>query len=383
MSCATCTNSGDGQPSGCRNNGTCGNEGCNKLSIFNWLSNMELPGNLEAFDCFEVRFKNGRKAFYRNEAKLHINQGDAVVVEGSLEDYDLGIISMCGELVRLQMKKKNIFPKSEDIKLLKRKATEEDIKLWQKGKAKEGDAMVKARKIAMDLDLKMKISDVEYQGDLSKAIFYYTAEERVDFRDLIKKLAESFKLRIEMKQIGMRQEASRIGGIGSCGRELCCSTWLNDFRSVATSAARYQQLSLNPSKLAGQCGKLKCCLNFELDVYLDELKKFPDSKIKLKSKKGTAFFQKMDIFSNQLWYSYKDEPFEFIPLSLNRVKEIIQANKEGEIVNDLKEYQEMLVEKAPDYANVVGQDDLTRFDNRNKKRNHKRKKRKPQQRAKK
>lgn len=374
MGCATCTNKGGGVPAGCNNNGSCGNGGCNKLTIFNWLSNMELPANQKAFDCVEVRFKNGRKDFYRNTENLSIYEGDTLAVEAN-SGHDVGVVSLSGELVRLQMQKKNIFPKSEEIKKIYRKATEADIEKWQNGRAKEADAMLKARQIANSLNLKMKISDVEYQGDLSKAVFYYTAEERVDFRDLIRKLADTFKTRIEMKQIGMRQEASRLGGIGSCGRELCCSTWLTDFRSVSTSAARYQQLSLNPTKLAGQCGKLKCCLNYELDVYVDELKKFPDTKKKLKTKKGEAFFQKMDIFGNKMWYSYRDEPYEFIELSLDRVIEIIEANKKNEKVDQLKDFSDVIIEKKPEYENVVGQDDLTRFDKQNKanrKRNNKR-----------
>lgn len=366
MGCATCTNKGGGVPAGCNNNGSCGNGGCNKLTIFNWLSNMELPANQKAFDCVEVRFKNGRKEFFRNTEDFSLFEGDTVAVEATA-GHDIGIVSLSGELVRLQMQKKNIFPKSEDIKKVHRKATESDIEKWQSGKAKEADAMLKARQIANELDLRMKISDVEYQGDLSKAIFYYTADERIDFRDLVRKLADAFKIRIEMKQIGMRQEASRLGGIGSCGRELCCSTWLTDFRSVSTSAARYQQLSLNPTKLAGQCGKLKCCLNYELDVYVDELKKFPDTKKKLKTKKGDAFFQKMDIFGNKMWYSYRDEPYEFIELSLKRVNEIIEANKQDQKVDQLKDFSDVVIEKKPEYENVVGQDDLTRFDKQNKK----------------
>ncbi len=366
MGCATCTNKGGGVPAGCNKNGSCGNGGCNKLTIFNWLSNMELPANQKAFDCVEVRFKNGRKEFFRKTDDLSLFEGDTVAVEATA-GYDIGIVSLSGELVRLQMQKKNIFPKSEDIKKVHRKATENDIEKWQSGRAKETDAMLKARQIANELDLRMKISDVEYQGDLSKAIFYYTADERIDFRDLVRKLADAFKIRIEMKQIGMRQEASRLGGIGSCGRELCCSTWLTDFRSVSTSAARYQQLSLNPTKLAGQCGKLKCCLNYELDVYVDELKKFPDTKKKLKTKKGDAFFQKMDIFGNKMWYSYRDEPYEFIELSLKRVNEIIEANKKDQKVDQLKDFSDVVIEKKPEYENVVGQDDLTRFDKQNKK----------------
>jgi cell fate regulator YaaT (PSP1 superfamily) len=370
MGCATCTNKGGGTPAGCNNNGSCGNGGCNKLTIFNWLSNMELPANQKQFDCVEVRFKNGRKEFFRNSEDFSLYEGDTIAVEAST-GYDIGIVSLSGELVRLQMSKKGIFPKSEDIKKVHRKATESDIEKWQNGRAKESDAMLKARFIANELNLRMKISDVEYQGDLSKAVFFYTADERVDFRDLIRKLADSFKTRIEMKQIGMRQEASRLGGIGSCGRELCCSTWLTDFRSVSTSAARYQQLSLNPTKLAGQCGKLKCCLNYELDVYVDELKKFPDTKKKLKTKKGEAFFQKMDIFGNKMWYSYRDEPYEFIELSLNRVSEILEKNKKNESVEQLIDFKDIIIEKKPDYENVVGQDDLTRFDNLNKSKGNK------------
>lgn len=327
---------------------------------------MEVPNGQKAFNYVEVRFKNGRKDFYYNAEKLHLYDGDVIAVEAS-PGHDVGVVCLSGELVRLQMQKKGIFPQNHEFKKVYRKANEKDIEQWQAGRAKEADAMYKARGFANELGLSMKISDVEYQGDLTKAIFYYTAEERVDFRELIKKLADAFRTRIEMKQIGMRQEAGRLGGIGSCGRELCCSTWLTDFRSVSTTAARYQQLSLNPSKLAGQCGKLKCCLNYELDVYLDELKKFPDTKKNLKTKKGEAFFQKMDIFGNKMWYSYQDNPYEFIELSLERVNEILSMNKKGQEVDEIKDFKaQVKVEVQPEYANVVGQDDLTRFDNQNK-----------------
>lgn len=377
MGCASCSNNNNGVPNGCKSNGSCGNGGCSKLTVFNWLGNMSMPSNSEGVNIVEVRFKNGRKAFYKNETDLSLYDGDVIAVDAS-PGYDIGIVSLSGELVRLQMQKKNMFLQTKDLEKVLRKATQEDIEKWQEGQAKEAEAMFKARSIAKEFELKMKISDVEYQGDLSKAIFYYTADERVDFRELVKKLAEKFKTRIEMKQIGMRQEAGKLGGIGSCGRELCCSTWLTDFRSVSTSAARYQQLSLNPSKLAGQCGKLKCCLNYELDVYLDELKKFPDTKSKLKTKKGNAFFQKMDIFGNKMWYSYQDQPFEFVELSVDRVKEIIAVNKKNEKVDELKEFVEFHQEASPDYSNVVGQDDLTRFDHKNKgkkkRRNQRRKK---------
>ena len=366
MGCATCTNKVAGVPNGCKSNGSCGNGGCTKLSTFNWLANMALPSNVTPFDCIEVRFKNGRKEFYKNEKNISLYEGDVVSLE-STHGYDVGVVCLTGELVRLQMQKKKVYVHEQaELPKVLRKANENDVDKWLEGRAKETDAMLEARKLANELKLRMKISDVEYQGDLSKALFYYTADERVDFRELIRKLADSFKIRIEMKQIGMRQEAGRLGGIGSCGRELCCSTWLTDFRSVSTSAARYQQLSLNPTKLAGQCGKLKCCLNFELEIYVDELKKFPDTKYKLKTNKGAAFFQKMDIFANKMWYSYQDEPYEFIEMSLGRVQEIIDINKKGDKVDNLKDYSNIVVAATPDYANVVGQDDLTRFDHKNK-----------------
>ena len=379
MGCESCSNNKGGLPTGCRNNGSCGNGGCNKLFVFNWLTNMETVGGAKPFDCVEVRFKNGRKEFFRNTEELSIYEGEAVVVEASA-GYDVGMVSIAGELVRLQMQKKGVFPKSKEVKKLLRKATESDLEKWKEAKSREENAMREARLVAYDLKLQMKISDVEYQGDLSKAVFYYTAEGRVDFRELVKILADKFRLRIEMKQIGMRQEAGRLGGIGSCGRELCCATWLTDFRSVSTSAARYQQLSLNPAKLAGQCGKLKCCLNYELDVYIDELKAFPDTKKNLKTKKGEAFCQKIDIFGNTLWYSYQDEPGRFIELPLDRVKEIMELNKQKKFPEDLVDVANAVVEKRPDYANVVGQDDVSRFDKSNPKpvrKKKRKKKRKP------
>lgn len=363
MACASCGNKGNGVPAGCKSNGSCGNGGCDKLTVFNWLSNMEQADGKGVYPAIEVRFKNGRKEFYNFDTEhMTLYEGEAVVVEAS-KGYDIGIVSLSGELVRLQIQKKHLVQNFEAFSKVLRKASAEDLALWEKGKAKEAQTMVRSREIARDLGLAMKISDVEYQADQSKVIFYYTAEERVDFRELIRKLADAFKSRIEMKQIGMRQEAGRLGGIGSCGRELCCSTWLTDFRSVSTSAARYQQLSLNPSKLAGQCGKLKCCLNYELDLYVEELKEFPDTKKKLKTQKGNAFFQKMDIFKKRLWYSYSEEPNEFIEMSLEQVKEIISLNKKGEEVLALRSESSTVKEnKAEDYANVVGQDSLNRFD---------------------
>jgi cell fate regulator YaaT (PSP1 superfamily) len=370
-----CSTSANALPGGCKNNGSCGSGGCNKLNVFDWLANMELPGGQVAFDILEVRFKNSRKEFFRNVNNLAINSGDVVAVEAS-PGHDIGTVSMSGELVRLQLKKKGIDAAAPDIKKLYRKARQSDIDKWKEAQQLESTTMYKARTMAVSLGLHMKISDVEYQGDKTKAIFYYTAEERVDFRELIKILAEEFKVRIEMRQIGARQEASRLGGIGSCGRELCCSTWLTDFRSVTTGAARYQQLSLNPLKLAGQCGKLKCCLNFELDSYLDALKDFPETEIKLETVKGIPFHQKTDIFRKLIYYSYRDEPDVFIAVPVARVKEIIAMNKEGQKPDALVAFKEpVFVQKEPDFENVVGQDSLTRFDKKKGNRNNRKKKR--------
>lgn len=335
---------------------------------------MELPTGHQPFDCVEVRFKNSRKEIFRNVNNLSLVTGDVVAVEAS-PGHDIGVVSLTGELVRMQMKRKGVDSKPDEIKKVYRKARQADIDKWREAQELERATMYKARTIAVRLRLEMKISDVEYQGDRTKAIFYYTADDRVDFRELIKVLAEEFKVRIEMRQIGARQEASRLGGIGSCGRELCCSTWLTDFRSVSTSAARYQQLSLNPLKLAGQCGKLKCCLNYELDSYLDAIKDFPDSNVKLEAEKGKAFHQKTDIFKRIMYFSYTDEPDTFIPVSVDRVKEIVEMNKNGQRPDDIAELiEEDEEEKQPDYENVVGQDSINRFDKSKKKK--KRKKRK-------
>jgi len=365
--CGTQTN---GIPNGCNNNGSCGTEsGCNKLSVFDWLGNMNLPDGQSAFPILEIRFKNSRKEYFKNTNNLTLNVGDAVAVEAT-SGHDMGMVSLTGELVKLQLKKRNIAFDSDEIKKIYRKAKQNDIDKWKEAQALEVETMYKARTIALKLGLAMKLSDVEYQGDKSKAVFYYTADGRVDFRELIKVLADEFKVRIEMKQIGARQEAARLGAIGSCGRELCCSTWLNDFRTVSTSAARYQQLSLNPLKLAGQCGKLKCCLNYELDSYLDALKEFPEiDNRRLATEKGFAFHQKTDIFKRVIWWSYTSEPDVFIPLTIARTKEIFKLNAENMKPADLLEaklYKEIAEAKQPDYENVVGQDSLTRFDTKKK-----------------
>lgn len=376
-----CSTVSTGLPGGCKNNGSCGAGGCNKLNVFNWLANMELPGGQPEFDIVEIRFKNSRKEFFRNVNNLQLNVGDVVAVEAS-PGHDIGIVSISGELVRLQMKKSKVDSGSPEIKKVYRKAKQSDIEKWQEAQGLEQATMYRARTFAVKLGLQMKISDVEYQGDRTKAIFYYTADDRVDFRELIKVLAEEFKVRIEMRQIGARQEASRLGAIGSCGRELCCSTWLTDFRSVSTSAARYQQLSLNPLKLAGQCGKLKCCLNYELDSYMDALKDIPEvNNVKLETEKGRAFHQKTDIFRKRMFFSYTHEPDNFIQLTVDRVKEVMEMNKEGNKPADLLVHVEKkMIEKKPDYENVVGQDSLTRFDkNKNQKFKNKKRGREDQQ----
>ena len=370
-----CSTASNGLPGGCRNNGSCGTGGCNKLNVFDWLANMELPSGQPVYDCVEVRFKNSRKEFFRNVNNLPLITGDVVAVEAS-PGHDIGVVSLTGELVRMQMKRKNADEKPDEVKKVYRKAKQTDIDKWREAQELENPTMYKARTIATKLKLEMKISDVEYQGDRTKAIFYYTADDRVDFRELIKVLAEEFKVRIEMRQIGARQEASRLGGIGSCGRDLCCSTWLTDFRSVSTSAARYQQLSLNPLKLAGQCGKLKCCLNYELDSYLDAIKDFPDSNVKLEAEKGYAFHQKTDIFKRIMYFSYTDEPDTFIAVPVDRVKEVIEMNKGGKKPEDIViAPKHEALKKEPDYENVVGQDSINRFDSaKKKKKKNKRKK---------
>ena len=378
MACGSCGTGEDGKPRGCKSNGSCTSGGCEKLSVFDWLSNMTLPGNETPFNIYEVRFKNGRKHFFKNTEKLSISMGDVVAVEGS-PGHDIGVVSLGGELVKVQMKKRKVSIDSEEIKKIYRKASQRDIEIWEKSRNRELETQKRGREILGRLGLKMKLSDVEFQGDGNKATFYYTAEARVDFRQLIKDLAGAFSIRVEMKQVGARQEAARLGGVGSCGRELCCSTWLTDFRKVTTSAARYQQLSLNPLKLAGQCGKLKCCLNFELDTYLDALNDFPKQEKILKTESGDAEFVKMDIFKKLIWYTYKENRSKWYKLSLDQVQEIIDLNNKNEVSIPLEDYESEIEEVvAVDFENVVGQDSLTRFDtpkkNRRRNRNKKRKK---------
>ena len=374
MSCKTCSSKTDGSPKGCKNNGTCGTDSCNKFTVFDWLSNMTLPSGQSQFLYSEVRFKNGRKDYFLNKNSLSLSVGDVVATQVE-SGYDIGMITLTGELVKVQMDKKKIDYSQENPKITYRKASQKEIDKWSNLRDQEEAIKVKARKYAIDLRLKMKISDIEYQGDGSKVTFYYTAEDRVDFRELIKLFAREFRTKIEMKQVGLRQEAARLGGIGSCGRELCCSTWLTDFRSVSTSAARYQQLSLNPQKLAGQCGKLKCCLNYELGSYMDALNNFPKKEIKLKTEKGTAVCQKTDIFKKQLWYAYEGEWNNWFLLSVDQANEVIKINKSNKLISSLEEYTPE--NKTPienKFENVVGQDSLTRFDKPKKNKHNRRRK---------
>ena len=322
----SCSNCGTGNtPRGCKNNGVCGSGGCNKLSTFGWLSNMENDWN---YDKVEVRFKNNRKGFFKNKHKIPLSVGDFVITQADREGwYDLGIVTLTGKLVDLQMKKKN-FSDVDSLFLIHKKANEEEIEGLKYFRAKEENMKKKVRELSVLLNLEMKINDVEFQGDGNKAYFYYTAETKVDFRELIRNIAKIFSIRVEMCQIGLRQEASKLGGIGSCGRELCCATWYTDLKSISINAARYQQLSLVPNKLLGQCGKLKCCLNFELEAYKDAVKDFPDPKVEIVTEKGVAVCQKIDIFKNYLWFSYKNKEFSnWHCLSLKKVQQIIKSNK--------------------------------------------------------
>jgi cell fate regulator YaaT (PSP1 superfamily) len=363
--CSTDKTSDGGKPAGCGSSGSCATDSCNKLTVFDWLADMQLPQSEKPFDVVEVRFKNSRKEFYKIPTGLTLQVADVVAVEAA-SGHDIGVVSLSGELVRIQMKKKEIGYDSLEVRKIYRKARPADIDKWREAQALEVETMYKARTLAIAHGLAMKISDVEYQGDKSKAIFYYTADARVDFRELIKSMASQFNIRVEMRQIGARQEASRLGGIGSCGRELCCSTWLTDFRAVNTSAARYQQLSLNPLKLAGQCGKLKCCLNYELDSYMDAVKDFPQTdNLKLNTKKGKAFHQKTDIFKRQMWFSYESSPQTFVPLTVDRVKQIVEWNKQAilpeELVDEVKIKTPVQPLKHPDFESAVGKDNLNRF----------------------
>lgn len=338
------------------------NSGCFKLESHDWLSEIS---ELDSFDeVIEVRFKNTRKGYYINTNKLRLEKGDIIAVEAS-PGHDIGIVALTGQIVQYKMKSEGFNYKEQELKRIYRKAKPVDIEKWQEAINLEHNTMIKSRQIASKLNLDMKIGDVEYQGDRTKAIFYYIADDRVDFRQLIKVLADEFKIRIEMRQIGARQEAGRIGGIGACGRELCCASWITSFVSVTTNAARYQEVSLNPQKLAGQCGKLKCCLNYELDAYLDAQEDFPDTAIQLKTKKGFAVHQKTDVFKRQMWYSYNEEDKHTITcLSVDDVKEIIEMNKRNKFPEVLTGVQESSIATVVEYQNSAGLESLTRFEDK-------------------
>jgi len=330
---------------------------CCKLSSFNWLNEYSNPLQEEEQHFVEVRFKNDHKEFFKHSPDLLLSEGDIVAVE-AVSGHDIGIVSLTGEAVLLQMKRKKADVEKTDFKQVYRYARSIDIENWFKAISLENKTIFRSREIAMNLGLDMKINDVEYQGDKTKAVFYYTASERVDFRELIKKLAESFHIRIEMRQIGVRQEGAKLGGIGSCGRELCCSSWITNFKSVSTSSARVQQLSLNPQKLAGQCGKLKCCLNYEVDDYSSALKEFPDNRISLRSKKGEAFYKKSDIFKRVMWYAYKNDPNNMFAIHIDQVKKIIDLNKRNRFPKDIESFA---VEK--DQATNVENQDFDQLSN--------------------
>lgn len=367
MSCG-CKTSGDSSHScgtkssnGCSSVDTCGNS--YKLSVFDWLSDVPLVKSKNP-EYVEVRFKNDRKLFYKNVNNLPLHIGGIIAVESS-PGHDIGVVSLSGELVKIQMKKKNI--SEETISKIYRLANQKDIETWQELRKKENNIKIESRKIAYALNLQMKITDVEYQGDGSKITFYYTADSRVDFRQLIKEYATAFRTKIDMKQIGFRQESAKVGGIGSCGRELCCSTWLTDFRSVNTNAARYQQLSINPQKLAGQCGKLKCCLNYELDSYLDVLKDFPSSNTVLNTEKGKAFCIKIDVFKKKMWFAYVENSMAWYDLDIFEVKKLISINKKGEPVPALEDLK--IVDNPMITSDLIQENSVDRFEKKNKKRN--------------
>ena len=362
MSCG-CNSSGDSKHScatksatGCENVNTCGNS--YKLSVFDWLSTIQAPKQNKC-NFVEVRFKNDRKCYFNNVNQLPLHIGSVVTVESN-PGHDIGVVSLTGELVKIQMKKKHF---SEDAALkIYRVATQKDVEIWQDARKKEDQTKIQARKIAKNLGLEMKITDVEYQGDGSKATFYYTAEGRVDFRQLIKEYASSFKTKIDMKQIGYRQESAKVGGIGSCGRELCCSTWLTDFRSVNTNAARYQQLSINPLKLAGQCGKLKCCLNFELDSYVDALSDFPSSNTILETEKGRAFCIKIDVFKKKMWFAYVDNSMAWYDLDVAEVKKLMKINSKGQKSIPLEELKTFTGADKVETVDLIQENNLDRFE---------------------
>ena len=373
MGCGSCGNNNGSHSPGCGNNGACSTGSCNKLNVYNWLTDMVLPEDYEPFNIVEVRFKGSKKQFYKNVNHLELFTGDKVIVDSDV-GYDVGEVSLAGELVKLQLKKYGIDENNSEMRTIRNLANEDEIEKYQKFKDIEQESLEKARTIALQLRLKMKISDIEYQGDGKKVTFYYTSEGRVDFRELIRRYASEFKSRIQMLQVSYREEASRLGGIGSCGRELCCSTWLTDYKVVSMGAPKTQNLSINMLKLSGQCGRLKCCLNYELETYHEALKSFPNEKVKLKTESGLASLKKIDILKGTAWYCY-ERSFDWIPLDLNRVNEIIALNKKGKTpatLSDTAKGAEIAFKTLEYKDDLLGENDLTRMDHKNKKTNKKR-----------
>jgi cell fate regulator YaaT (PSP1 superfamily) len=371
MGCGNCGTGADGKPAGCKSNGGCSSGGCNRLNVFDWLSELPLHDSAKPYPVIEVSFNKGsRKDFYRNNTNHYFDKGEWIAVEGT-SGFDIGQVSLTGELVKLQMKKYGV-EDQPTLKRVLRPASEADMDAFYKSKEREPEVLVRSRSIARTLNLEMKLAEVELQADGKKATFFYTADNRVDFRELIKQYASDFKVKVEMRQIGARQESGKVGGIGSCGRELCCSTWLTDFKSVNTVAARYQNLSINQTKLSGQCGRLKCCLNYELDTYMDALSVFPDNADTIQTSKGNASLQKRDIFKNLMWYSYSDSNKQY-PLSIARVKEIQQLNRQGIKPEELQPVElEVNTNKAglkvdAGFVNDVGQITLKALEKGNRK----------------
>ena len=370
MGCGSCGTSKDGAPGGCQSHGSCSSGGCNRMNVHDWLANLPFSDPESGCRIVEISFNNGsRKDYFKNTTTNYFEKGDLVALEG-ISGFDIGSVNLTGELVRLQLKKNNIKEESPEIKKILRFATDADLNKWKETKAREKDVMIRSRAIAKQLKLEMKVAEVEIQADGRKATFFYIADDRVDFRELIKIYAGEFKVKVEMKQIGARQEAGKVGGIGSCGRELCCSTWLTDFKSVNTNAARYQNLSINQTKLSGQCGRLKCCLNYELDTYLDALQHFPDDCDMIEVAKSRAFLVKKDIFRNLMWYTMPDSNKQY-PLTIERVQKIKALNKQGirpEELETVEVASKKPVEIEPTYVDVVGQISLKSLEKTSKKR---------------
>lgn len=382
MGCGSCGTGKDGAPGGCKSHGHCASGGCNRMNVFDWLANLPFADPESNCRIIEVSFNNGsRKDYFKNASLQYFEKGEMIAVEG-VNGFDVGMVNLTGELVRLQLKKNKIDEQSPDIKKVLRRASEMDLNKMAENKAREAQVLIRSRAIARQLKLELKMAEVEVQADGRKATFFYIADDRVDFRELIKLYAAEFKVKVEMRQIGARQEAGKVGGIGSCGRELCCSTWLTDFKSVNTNAARYQNLSINQAKLSGQCGRLKCCLNYELDTYMDALQFFPNDADMLETARGRAFLIKKDIFKNLMWYSMADSNKHY-PLTIDMVKKIKQQNREGIRPEEL-ETAEVVTrqpkEVEPEYADLVGQISLKSLERNSRKRRDKERGQQQQQR---